>query len=173
MRDNIGLVISSPRLFGIARDAVWVEATAAKDRGLTAVLLSAASLEALVNEVTCEAEIEVRLARAEGPLEPLLEVLEAFVEAMSEAERSRGSTQLKYIIASRVLGGPVHRRGATLPGFRVTDGPAEHDYALASYDFSRLRGGAVATSIWSCCKGIGSPRPGRASTPRNGYLSNR
>ncbi len=116
LTDKIGLLVSSPSLFEIARDAARVEVKTANRpnllRGLTAVVFSAASLEALVNEVTCEAEIEVRSARADGPLQSWEELLEAFVEAMLEVERSRGSTQLKFIVASRVLAGPVYRRGA-------------------------------------------------------------
>lgn len=104
MADRIGLAITSPTLFQVARDAASARRTDL-GRGLTAVVFAAASLEALINEVTELVDIEVQHGNND-------ELLQAFVEAMLEVERSRGSTHLKFIIASTILSRRPYRRGS-------------------------------------------------------------
>lgn len=104
MADRIGLAITSPTLFQVARDAASARRTDL-GRGLTAVVFAAASLEALINEVTELVDIEVQHGNND-------ELLQAFVEAMLEVERSRGSTHLKFIIASTILSRRTYRRGS-------------------------------------------------------------
>ncbi|HVS88590.1 MAG TPA: hypothetical protein VHF01_10275 [Candidatus Acidoferrum sp.] len=105
---KVGVVINAPRLFEVARDAAFVEQPSGPRQGLalglTGVVFAAASLEALINEVTDLAEIELQ----EGGGDKLLQ---AFVDAISEAEESRVSVGLKFIISSIVLTGRSYPRG--------------------------------------------------------------
>ncbi len=61
-------------------------------------MFAAASLEALINEVTDLAQIELQEGGGD-------ELLQAFVDAISEAEESRVSVGLKFTISSIVLTG--------------------------------------------------------------------
>jgi hypothetical protein len=74
------------------------------------VVFAAASLEALINEVSELAELEVQVA-TENDRRDSDEPLRAFAEAMSEVERSRGTIQLKFIVASLILKGRPYRKG--------------------------------------------------------------
>jgi hypothetical protein len=101
---KIGLAVTSPFLFEIAKESLLA------NRGLVAVVFAAASLEALINEVSELADLEVQAATQDDQRDND-EVLRAFAEAMSEAERSRGSIQLKFIVASLILKGRPYRKG--------------------------------------------------------------
>ncbi len=106
--ERVGIVSSAPRLFVLARDAAFVEPPSRPRQdlalGLTAIVFSAASLEALINEVTDLAELELQAGGGN-------ELLQAFVDAVSEAEESRVSVTLKFIISSIVLTGRSYPRG--------------------------------------------------------------
>ena len=100
MAPKIGLTITSPSLFEIA----------AQGSGIISVVFAAASLEALINEVSELAELEVQVATEDDQRDED-EPLRAFAGAMSEIERSRGSIQLKFIVASLILKGHPYRKG--------------------------------------------------------------
>jgi len=107
--DKSGVIISSPWLFRIAADAAVAtpepSPTSSMAPGLTAVVFAAASVEALINEVAELADIEVRLGYEDVRLR-------TFVEAIYGLESSRGSTQLKFVVASALLGDRPYQRGA-------------------------------------------------------------
>ena len=109
MKGKAGVVISAPTLFQVARQATLIPPTSARPHdlapGLTAVVFAAASLEALMNEVAELADVEVCAGNTD-------ELLQAFAESMLEAERSRGSVHLKFIVASTVLAGHPYRKGS-------------------------------------------------------------
>lgn len=104
-------MITAPRLFLVAREA-YEQLISAHSRpegvsvGLTAIVFAAVSLEALINEVTELAALEI--AEQENPDPELL----SFVEVIDEIERSRGSTRLKFLLASSVLGGETYEKGS-------------------------------------------------------------
>jgi hypothetical protein len=106
--ERVGIISSAPRLFVLARDAAFVESPSRQRQqlalGLTAVVFAAASLESLINEVTDLAELQLQVGGAD-------DLLQAFVDAASEAEESRVSVTLKFIISSIVLTGRSYPRG--------------------------------------------------------------
>ncbi len=105
-------MITAPRLFLVAHEA-YEQLISAHSRsegvsdGLTAIVFAAVSLEALINEVFELAALEI--AEQESPDRQLL----SFVELIDEIERSRGSTRLKFLLASSVLRGDTYARGRT------------------------------------------------------------
>jgi hypothetical protein len=105
---RVGIVSGAPRLFVLARDAAFIESSSGQRPqlalGLTAVVFAAASLEALVNEVTDLAQLELQAGGGDN-------LLQAFVDAASEAEESRVPVSLKFIISSIVLTGRSYSRG--------------------------------------------------------------
>ena len=111
MVKRIGVMITAPRLFLVAREA-YEQLISAHSRpkgvsvGLTAIVFAAVSLEALINEVTELAALEIAEQENSDP-----ELL-SFVEVIDEIERSRGSTRLKFLLASSVLGGETYEKGS-------------------------------------------------------------
>jgi hypothetical protein len=111
MSEKTGVILTADRLFLVARGAYerLVKANESFEHtsaGLTAIVFAAVSLEALVNEVLELASIEI--AEDEKP-DPQLH---SFVEALDEIERSRGSSRLKYLVASCVLRGKPYDKGS-------------------------------------------------------------
>ena len=104
-------MITAPRLFLVAREA-YEQLISAHSRpkgvsvGLTAIVFATVSLEALINEVTELAALEIAEQENSDP-----ELL-SFVEVIDEIERSRGSTRLKFLLASSVLGGATYEKGS-------------------------------------------------------------
>jgi hypothetical protein len=70
---------------------------------LVAILFSAATLEALIMEVALLAEIST------GP--PASDRIIALAGILDEAEKSRGSPKLKYLIAKAILSGKPYNKG--------------------------------------------------------------
>lgn len=71
---------------------------------LTALLFSAATLEAFIAELAFHAQTSVRLF-------PTLSPVQALASALKEVEASRGSVRLKYIVAKAVLSGDTYDKG--------------------------------------------------------------
>ncbi|MBI3407007.1 MAG: hypothetical protein HY040_01455 [Planctomycetes bacterium] len=76
---------------------------------IIAVLLAAASAEAFINELGEYASMEkLKHEQFGAPISPNIS---AFADAMAEIEQSHGSTLLKYLMASQVLGGKMFEKG--------------------------------------------------------------
>jgi len=77
-----------------------------QDDALTALLFSAATLEAFIMELAHNAEAGVRLTpSASSPVPTLARVLD-------EVESSRGSVRLKYLMAKAILSGESYDKGS-------------------------------------------------------------
>lgn len=77
-----------------------------QDDALTALLFSAATLEAFIMELAHHAEVGVRLSNKNpSPVSTLARVLD-------EAESSRGSVRLKYLMAKAILSGKSYDIGS-------------------------------------------------------------
>jgi len=77
-----------------------------QDDALTAVLFAAATLEAFIVEFSFFAEIGTQLSNVSSSAASLADML-------NEAESSRGSVRLKYLIAKSILSGKPYDKGRT------------------------------------------------------------
>jgi len=78
--------------------------TRGQDDALTALLFAAATLEAFIAELAHHAEAGTQLSRVLSPAASLSGVLD-------EAESSRGSVRLKYLMAKAILSGRPYEKG--------------------------------------------------------------
>jgi hypothetical protein len=76
-----------------------------EDAALTAVLFSAAALEAYINETAQLIHKDPRLSKSSSKVS-------AFAEVLDEAEHDRASLRLKFLLAKTVLSGHSFDRGA-------------------------------------------------------------
>ena len=110
MKTEGGYFLNSGVLYGIATCAYERTKTAPSDTttnqddALTAVLFAAATLEAFIMELTLSAEMGTKLSRVPSLVAP-------FASVLDEAESSRGSVRLKYLLAKAVLSGQPYEKG--------------------------------------------------------------
>jgi hypothetical protein len=104
-----GLYFHCGQLLGLAREArdragkaVEANAEAWPSDAIVSIVLAAASAEAFINELTELMAMTKSNRDQEGRAMPPL--LAAFADTLTEVEESRGSTTLKYLLASQVLG---------------------------------------------------------------------
>ena len=105
-----GFFLNSGILFGVAVSAYEHLKAAPADKAggqndaLVAILFSAATLEAFVTELALMAQSDAALF-GHKPLQSVAAVL-------NEAEASRGSVRLKFLLAKVVLGGETYDKGS-------------------------------------------------------------
>jgi hypothetical protein len=111
-----GLYFHCEQLLGLARDACDRATKAVAEtegawpgEAVVAVVLAAASAEAFINELTELMAMKTPMLAHRGPSLP--PALSAFADALTEIEESRGSTNLKYLMASQTLGGKMFDKG--------------------------------------------------------------
>jgi len=75
-----------------------------QDDALTALLFSAATLEAFIAELAFYAQSSMRFCPTPSPVQALASVLK-------EVEASRGSVRLKYLVAKAILSGDTYDKG--------------------------------------------------------------
>ena len=75
-----------------------------QDDALTALLFSAATLEAFIEELALHAQSGMRLF-------PTASSLQALAQVLKEVEASRGSVRLKYLVAKVILSGSSYDKG--------------------------------------------------------------
>ncbi len=104
---GVGSYWNAPVLFNVAtmayervRDAP--DARVRNEGAITAVVFSAVALEAFINELP---EFAMAVPVAKPP------VVEAFAALAGEVERSHGSIELKFLLASALLAGRAYDRG--------------------------------------------------------------
>ncbi len=108
-----GMFINAGPLFSLAKKAYERTRAVSSDResgqvdALVAIVFSAAALEAFVNESVELAELG---AVSSGYSEP--ESVTNFRRLLREVEESRGSTQLKFLLAKQALTGHTYDKGA-------------------------------------------------------------
>jgi hypothetical protein len=106
---NRYMLVTAPKLFGLAKDAYKRIDAAPSDRepkqwdALAAILFSAASLEAFINE------LEALAQPVEGFPPPSAAVTQ-FIDEARQLPRS-GEVEAKYLLAAQVLGGQPYDTG--------------------------------------------------------------
>jgi hypothetical protein len=102
---------SSGHLFFIAKEAynrTTLGAKSDQDPGkvdaIVAIIFSAISLEAFINELT-------EIASNKNYKDYFSESVQSFAEVLSSVEESRGSTQLKYMLTNQMFTGSVYKKG--------------------------------------------------------------
>ena len=110
-----GIFINSVVLFGIAKAAIrrcvkpdQDERSTDSYAPLVAIVFAAAAAEAFINELGI---LAAQLVEPRPPADPEPETIQTMASLLKEVESSRGSTELKFLVAKSSLSGQPYEKG--------------------------------------------------------------